>query len=279
MSIPLYLVDAFTAHPFAGNPAAICLLSAPRDAGWMQNVAAEMNLSETAFLVPADEGFDLRWFTPTVEVDLCGHATLASAHVLWETGRLPADADARFHTRSGLLTARRDGEWIELDFPAYPAELVSPPPDVLAGLGVEPVAVSLARDGHNHVVELASEAAVRALEPDFTRFRRLETGVIATARGDDPGVDFVSRYFASAFGIDEDPATGSTHCVLGPYWQKRLGKSELRARQISARGGELRVRVEGDRTAIAGQAVTVLGGELVDVPQTAPACPTPALGR
>lgn len=262
MPIPLFTIDAFTDRVFAGNPAAVCLLPEAADVAWMQDVAAEMNLSETAFLVAAGDGWNLRWFTPTVEVDLCGHATLASAHVLWATDRLATDEEARFHTRSGPLGARRDGDWIELNFPAYSASETTAPLDLLEGLGAEPVAVSVARDGHNHVVELSSEDAVRALRPDLARFRRLTTGVIATARGDEPDIDFVSRYFAPAFGVDEDPVTGSTHCVLGPYWSERLGKRELLARQVSRRGGLLRVRVDGDRTRIAGQAVTVLRGEL-----------------
>ena len=264
MSIPIYQVDAFADRSFAGNPAAVCLLTKPRDAAWMQDVAAEMNLSETAFPVPREDGYDLRWFTPEVEVDLCGHATLASAHVLWETGHLPVDRSARFHTRSGVLTARRDGDWIEVDFPAFPAEAVTPPVDLLEGLGAQSVSVSLARSGQNYVVEMQSEAAVLRLQPDFGRFRRLKMGVIATAPSDDPQVDFVSRYFGSAFGIDEDPVTGSAHCVLGPYWQERLGKSAFIAHQISRRGGVLRIRVEGERTFIAGQAVTVLRGELTE---------------
>ena len=264
MSIPIYQVDAFSNRCYGGNPAAVCLLSEPRDAAWMQDVAAEMNLSETAFLVRRNDGYDLRWFTPAVEVDLCGHATLASAHVLWETGALDPGVSARFHTRSGVLAATLEDDWIELDFPAFAAEPASAPADLIEGLGAEPVAVAVARDGHNHVVEMSSERVVRALEPDFRRFRRLDTGVIATARGEDPEVDFVSRYFAGAFGIDEDPVTGSAHCVLGPYWQQRLGKSEFLARQISRRGGLLRVRVEGERARIAGQAVTVLRGELTE---------------
>ncbi len=266
MLIPIYQVDAFTDRPYAGNPAAVCLLTEPPDDAWMQDVAAEMNLSETAFLVARGDGYDLRWFTPTVEVDLCGHATLASAHVLRETGQLAEDAEVRFHTRSGVLTARFNEGWIELDFPAFPAEIVTAPAELSESLGAEPVTVALARDGHNHLVELTSERTVRGLQPDFTRLRRMKTGIIATSRGDDAGIDFVSRYFAGAFGIDEDPVTGSTHCVLGPYWQGRLGKSEFLARQVSQRGGTLKVRVAGDRTLIAGQAVTVLRGQL-----TAPA--------
>lgn len=264
MTVPIYQVDAFTNRPYAGNPAAVCLLDDPGagDPGWMQHLAAEMNLSETAFLVPTDDGWDLRWFTPTVEVDLCGHATLASAHVLWEVGRAVIDETIRFRTRSGLLKAGRDGDWIELDFPAYRSEPVTPPADVIEGLGAEPVAVFLARNGHNHIVELASEKAVRSLKPDFERFRRLKTGVIATARSDDLRYDFVSRYFASAFGIDEDPVTGSAHCALGPYWQNRLGKDEFLAHQVSKRGGVVRVRLVGERAHLGGQAVTVLRGEL-----------------
>ncbi len=263
MTTLLYQVDAFTDRPFGGNPAAVCLLPGPRDASWMQSVAAEMNLSETAFLqARPEDGFDLRWFTPTVEVELCGHATLASAHILWEVGVLEETEAARFHTASGLLSARRDGDWIELDFPALPPRPCAAPPDLAEGLGI--TAGRTAETAHNYLVELESEQAVRALRPRFERFARLGRGVIATARSSDPRYDFVSRYFASAFGIDEDPATGSSHCCLGPYWKQRLGKSELAARQVSARGGVLRVRVEGARTFIAGQAVTVLTGELLE---------------
>ncbi len=265
MTIPLYQVDAFTDRPFGGNPAAVCLLPAPRDAGWMQSVAAEMNLSETAFLVRRRDGFDLRWFTPAVEVELCGHATLASAHVLWEAGLLPEDQPARFHTASGLLSARRAGGWIELDFPALPPKPCAAPPELIEALGVAPARV--AETGHNYLAELESEQAVRDLRPRFDRLARLRRGVIATAASSDPAFDFVSRYFASAFGIDEDPATGSSHCCLGPWWQQRLGKAEFMARQVSARGGVLRVRVAGARTLIAGQAITVLRGELAEPAQ------------
>lgn len=228
-----------------------------------------MNLSETAFVMPRENGYDLRWFTPTVEVDLCGHATLASAHILWETGRLGSDHAACFHTKSGVHGARRvsldDADWIELDFPSFSAEVATPPAELLEGLGTQPTSVSLATAGHNYVVELKSEAAVRRLLPDFDLFRQLKMGVIVTARGDDQHVDFVSRYFGSPYGIDEDPVTGSAHCALGPYWQARLGKSEFVAHQVSRRGGILRVRVAGERTRIAGQAVTVLRGELTEL--------------
>ncbi len=261
MSIPLYQVDAFTDRPFAGNPAAVCLGEAHHDAAWMQDVAAEMNLSETAFVVPRDDGFDIRWFTPATEVDLCGHATLAAAHVLWEQGRLSPDAEARFHTRvSGVLTARLVDGWIELNFPSYPPKQIPAPADLLEGLGVKPLWVG--RHGQNFLAEVDSAQTLRGLRPDYARFSVLDAGVIATSRSDDPRYDFVSRYFATAFGIDEDSVTGSAHCLLGPYWQGKLGKRELMAYQASKRGGILRVTVDGNRTLIAGQAVTVMRGTL-----------------
>jgi len=256
----LFQVDAFTAQPFAGNPAAVCLLDQAAGAWWMQACAAEMNLSETAFLHPRPAGaYDLRWFTPAVEVDLCGHATLASAHVLWETGALPAEAVARFHTRSGVLSAvRRDG-WIEMDFPAMPAEPVSAPPDLLEALGTDAVPVS--RNQLDYLVELASEAEVRALQPDLAKLARVPVrGVIVTARSAE--YDFVSRFFAPACGIAEDPVTGSAHCCLGPYWAARLGRTRLTAFQASRRGGVVRVALAGGRVLLAGQAVTVFRGEL-----------------
>ena len=261
MSTRIVQVDAFTDRPFGGNPAAVCLLSAAADAGWMQNVAREMNLSETAFLVPCTDGFQLRWFTPAVEVDLCGHATLASAHVLWEEGRLPAGSQARFHSRSGLLLADQRGEWIELDFPATLAQPSEAPADLLPSLGA--AAVSICRNKFDYLVEVASEAEVLGLAPNFSAMRTLGVrGVIVTARASRPGFDFVSRFFAPGAGVDEDPVTGSAHCSLGPYWASRLGKSEFLAYQASARGGVVRVRVSGDRVLLGGQAVTVLRGEL-----------------
>lgn len=255
-------VDAFTDRPFAGNPAAVCVLPAPRDETWMQQVAMEMNLSETAFLHPQDDGFRLRWFTPTVEVDLCGHATLASAHVLWEEGHLPPGAQARFYTRSGLLTAVQREAWIELDFPATMEKPVPAPPDLIESLGVKPLYVG--RNQFDYVLEVASEEELRALKPDFTRLRQIAVrGVIVTSRAATPGFDFVSRFFAPGSGIDEDPVTGSAHCCLGPYWRTRLGKDEFLAYQASARGGVVRVRVAGERVFLLGQAVTVLRGALV----------------
>lgn len=256
----IFQVDAFTARPFAGNPAAVCLLEQPAGASWMQACAAEMNLSETAFLHPRPDGaYDLRWFTPAVEVDLCGHATLASAHILWETGALAADSVARFHTRSGMLSAVRQDDWIEMDFPAKPAEPVSAPPGLLAALGAD--AVSVSRNQFDYLVEVATEHAVRALEPDFARLARVPVrGVIVTARGAE--YDFVSRFFAPASGVAEDPVTGSAHCCLGPYWAARLGRTRFTAFQASRRGGIVRVALAGERVLLAGQAVTVFRGEL-----------------
>ena len=262
MGIPIYTVDAFTGRPFAGNPAGVCLLPGPRDEAWMQAVAREMNLPETAFLLAQADGFGLRWFTPAAEVDLCGHATLASAHILFESGVLPPEAQARFHTRSGLLTAERRAGWIELDFPATPAEPVDAPPSLEPALGVAPTYVG--RSPFDDLVELASEDVVRGLDPDLALLKALGTrGVIVTSVAATAGFDFVSRFFAPGVGIPEDPVTGSAHCCLAPYWSGRLGKSEFVAYQASARGGVLRVRLAGERVRIAGQAVTVLCGEIV----------------
>jgi PhzF family phenazine biosynthesis protein len=259
---PITQVDAFASRAFAGNPAAVCVLPEPRDAAWMQNVAREMNLSETAFLVKRDDGFDLRWFTPAVEVDLCGHATLASAHVLWESGALDAAATARFHTRSGVLTAQKHGAWIEMVFPATPAVEAEPPAGFLEALGARPV--FFGRSRFDVLAELADEDQVRALAPDLARIGTLPVrGVIVTSRSSRPERDFVSRFFAPAAGVPEDPVTGSAHCCLTPYWAAKLGKRELVAHQISARGGELRLRLEGDRVVLGGQAVTVLRGDLM----------------
>jgi len=258
------VVDAFTAEPWGGNPAAVCVLERPADVGWMRAVAREMNLSETAFLVPRADGWDLRWFTPTVEVDLCGHATLASAHALWASGRLAADAVARFHTRSGVLTAARDGDWIRMDFPAITARPTAAVPGLADALGATPVAV--ATSAHSILAELADPAAVRALRPDFARLAALphEGGaVIVTAAADAPGADFVSRFFAPAKGIPEDPATGSAHCALGPWWAAKLGRTSLVGHQVSARGAVVRVVVRGERVDLLGQAVTVARGTLL----------------
>lgn len=263
MGVELFQVDAFTDRAFAGNPAAVCLLRKPREAAWMQAVAREMNLSETAFLHPASEGgFSLRWFTPAVEVALCGHATLASAHVLWETGRLAAGETARFHTLSGLLTAEQRDGGIELDFPAKPVEEVAPPSGLVEVFGAEPRFVG--KSHFDYLLELPSEEAVRAADPDLPRLRLLPVrGIIITAAAAAGPYDFVSRFFAPRSGVDEDPVTGSAHCTLGPYWAQRLGRTSLLAWQASQRGGAVRVRVEGERVRLGGQAVTVLRGELL----------------
>jgi PhzF family phenazine biosynthesis protein len=263
MTIPIFQVDAFTAEPFKGNPAGVCLIKAPAEAPWMQSVAAEMNLAETAFPLAEGDGFRLRWFTPAVEVKLCGHATLAAAHILWELGILAPGEEARFHTLSGLLTARRDGAEIELDFPSRP---VAPrPPDwaeaLVGALGVKPSFIGLSAE--DVLVEVADEATVRSLRPDFAAIKSLPArGVIVTSRSADARFDFVSRFFVPAVGIDEDPVTGSSHCVLTPYWSQKLGKASMTAYQASARGGILRVRLDGGRVRIAGHAVTVIKGEL-----------------
>ena len=255
-------VDAFTATPFAGNPAAVCVLPEPRDDRWMQDVAREMNLAETAFLTRQDDGFNLRWFTPVVEVDLCGHATLASAHVLWETGHLKPSEQARFHTRSGLLLAERKGAWIEMDFPAKAEKAASAPPGLLQALGVTEVYVG--KNQFDYLVEVESEEIVRGVQPDFSRLVTVEArGVIVTSRASSQGYDFVSRFFAPRVGVNEDPVTGSAHCCLAPYWCCKLGEDQLVGYQASPRGGVVRVRVGGDRVSLGGQAVTVLRGELV----------------
>ena len=255
-------VDAFTNKAFTGNPAAVCILSAPAEDAWMQNVALEMNLAETAFLYPQQGAYQLRWFTPKVEVDLCGHATLASAHVLWQDGHLAEGQIAQFDTRSGRLTATRDGDWIPLDFPAKPAAAPEVPADLFESLGVTPRAV--VRNAFDYLIEVENAQIVRALRPNYTRLSAVEMrGVIVTAPSDDPAYDFISRFFAPAAGVDEDPVTGSAHCALGPYWAARLGKTDLLGYQASARGGVIRVNVRGDRVLLGGQAVTVLRGELL----------------
>ena len=260
--VRIWTVDAFTHRRFAGNPAAVCWLEEEADGQWMQAVAAEMNLAETAFVRQLGDVHELRWFTPVVEVDLCGHATLASAHTLWEAGLAPREAPIRFATRSGVLTCTRRGEWIELDFPATPHAPAEAPEDLLEALGVKPAFVGRSR--FDYIVVLASESEVKAVRPDFPRLGRIETrGVIVTAPSDDREFDFVTRFFAPSVGIDEDPVCGSAHCCLTPYWAGRLGKRTLMAHQVSAREGVLRLRAEGERVVLGGKAVTVLRGELV----------------
>lgn len=263
MSTPIYQVDAFSREAFGGNPAAVCILESSRDAAWMQSVAEENNLAETAFVERREDGFGLRWFTPLVEVALCGHATLASAHVLWTEGDVPDDQPIRFHTLSGVLTATRRDFAIELDFPSQDASPADPAPGLLEALGIaSPVYVG--RNQFDYLVQVESATKLRDLAPDFARLRNIETrGVIVTAESDSTKFDFLSRFFAPAAGIDEDPVTGSAHCCLAPYWQERLGKSELTGFQASPRGGIVGVRVAGERTFLAGEACTVIKGELV----------------
>ncbi len=259
----LFQIDAFTDRPFTGNPAAVCLLDRQRDAAWMQAVAAEMNLSETAFVRRLADGFELRWFTPKFEVDLCGHATLASAHALWSTDAVAAGDHIHFHTKSGILSAAQVGDHIELDFPATPPEPCAPPDGLLTALPSEPQYVG--RTKFDALLLLADAAAVRTLRPDFRRLAKIPTrGVIVTAASDDPRYDFISRFFAPAAGVDEDPVTGSAHCALGPFWSQRLGKPRVVGYQASQRGGVVRVEPRGMRVTLAGQAVTVLRGSLTE---------------
>lgn len=260
MSVKVVQVDAFTSKPFAGNPAAVCVLPSAADETWMRHVASEMNLSETAFLHPEDGGYRLRWLTPAVEVDLCGHATLASAHVLWEDGHIARDAEARFHTRSGLLTCCRKGDWIEMNFPAKIAEPADAPAQLAEALGTELLFVG--RNAFDYLVLVADEQTLRAINPNHHLLRRLPVrGVIVTARGKD--YDFVSRFFAPGSGVDEDPVTGSAHSALAPFWSHRLSRTEMVGYQASARGGVVKVRMMGDRVALSGQAVTVMRGDLL----------------
>jgi PhzF family phenazine biosynthesis protein len=262
MGLRIVQVDAFTSTPFRGNPAAVCVLPGPVEANWMQAVAAEMNLSETAFLHREDGGFRLRWFTPTVEVDLCGHATLASAHVLWEDGHVARGERARFLSKSGPLTADEREGLIELDFPAGATSPAQAPADLVQGVGARFTFVGLTP--FDYLVELPSEEIVRELRPDMSALARIDTrGIIVTARATTAKYDFVSRFFGPRAGVPEDPVTGSAHCALGPYWQSRLGKDTFFAHQASPRGGDVRVTVLGDRVKLGGQAVTVLRGELV----------------
>ncbi|MEN6587924.1 MAG: PhzF family phenazine biosynthesis protein [Sulfuricella sp.] len=258
MPIPLYQVDAFTDRLFSGNPAAVCPLDAWPEDGWMQAVAAENNLSETAFLVGGSGRYGLRWFTPATEVDLCGHATLASAYVIFNFVEPELD-EVTFDTRSGELRVRRDGDWLRMDFPALPPTPCPCPEDLARGLGRQPKAV-LSADKYLAIFD--TEAEIRALEPDMEMLKRLDLmGVIASAPGSD--ADFVSRFFAPKAGVPEDPVTGSAHCVLMPYWAERLGKSSFLARQVSRRGGEIHCALKGDRVELAGQAVLFLRGEIM----------------
>jgi PhzF family phenazine biosynthesis protein len=262
VSQTLIQVDAFTDRAFGGNPAAVLVLAKEADPAWMQAVALEMNLSETAFVIPDRDGFRLRWFTPRVEVDLCGHATLAAAHVLWETGALAPGTPARFHTRSGLLTATRQGTWIELDFPAEFEEYCAAPLELTEALGVAMHYVG--KNRFDYLVEVENEQVLRSLEPNMAILESIPArGFILTSLAAASEYDFVSRFFAPGLGVREDPVTGSAHCCLGPFWSTRLGKDEMVGYQASQRGGVVRVTVQGDRVLLGGQAVTVLKGELL----------------
>ncbi len=259
---PIFQVDAFTDKAFAGNPAAVVLLEAQAETDWMQAVAREMNLSETAFAHPIDGGYHLQWFTPAVEVDLCGHATLATAHILWQTGSVPATERIRFNTRSGWLGADKKGDLIELDFPSAQVVEADISEEIIQAVGVVPDFVGIS--GDKWLFEVVDEKTVRGLTPDFAALRqRKGRALVVTAPSDAPGIDFVSRYFAPWIGIDEDPVTGSAHCMLGPYWSRKLRKNYLVGYQASARGGMVHVRVSADRTYVAGKAVTVFAGTLL----------------
>jgi PhzF family phenazine biosynthesis protein len=262
-SLPFFLVDAFTDRAFAGNPAVVCPLPAWRDASWLQVVAREMNQSETGFVVAREDGsFDLRWFTPKVEVDLCGHATLASAFALWQTGFATRGEPIRFSTRSGILTATPRGDEIELDFPLQPEQPAPAPAGLAEALGIEPVYVG--RNQFDYLAEIASADVLRRLDPDFARLAAVECrGTIVTARSDDPRYDFLSRFYAPAAGIPEDPVTGSAHCCLADFWGKRLGKTSLVGYQASPRGGIVRVTVRGSRVLLGGRAVLIARGQLL----------------
>lgn len=258
----LHLIDAFATGPFTGNPAGIVLLTHPGDERWMQQLAMELNQAETAFIVPRPDGFDLRWFTPVAEVDLCGHATLAAAHCLWDSGALAATSDARFHTRSGLLTARRDVEgWITIDLPAIFSTPVVAPPTLVMALGATPHTVL--RGDFDLLCVMDRAEVVRTLTPDLRMLAALDArGVLVTATGDEPGIDFVSRCFFPGLGVPEDPVTGSAHCALAPYWQGVLGRVALTGWQASRRGGMVRCVVAGERVQLTGRAVTTLRGTL-----------------
>lgn len=257
MKLPFYQVDAFTNRVFGGNPAGVCPLESWLDFDVMQAIAAENNLAETAFFIAGPDRFHLRWFTPTVEMDLCGHATLATAWVLFEKLGVRADLVA-FDTRSGVLTVTKAGQVLTMDFPSRAGTPTEAPAALLAGLKVKPAEVLKARD---YLVVLESEAAVRALQPDFAELIKLDcTGIIVTAAGQE--ADFVSRFFAPRMGVPEDPVTGSSHCTLIPYWARRLGKTRLVAQQVSQRGGELQCEDLGARVSIGGEARLYLEGSI-----------------
>jgi PhzF family phenazine biosynthesis protein len=261
MSTPIFQVDAFTDKLFAGNPAAVVVLDEQQESDWMQAIAREMNLSETAFVHPQQGGFHLQWFTPQVEVDLCGHATLATAHILWQTGLVQDGEMIRFFTRSGWLSASHKDSLIEMDFPSAPLVPADISEEIINAVGARPDFTGIS--GEKWLFEYSDERVIRSLKPDFTALKQRKGRALAvTAPSNTPGIDFVSRYFAPWIGIDEDPVTGSAHCILGPYWSRKLGKNYMTAYQASSRGGIVHVRLSGDRTYVGGRAVTVFAGEL-----------------
>ncbi len=263
MNIQIFHVDSFTVKPFAGNPAAVCVLDRPREDAWLQAVAAEMNLSETAFLLPKGNGYNLRWFTPTTEVDLCGHGTLASAHILYEFGFFEQDETIEFFTRSGKLKSSFDNGFIELDMPRHDPQKIETPTSLIEALGVQPLG-SAVYNQETILAEFENEEMIRNFTPDFKQIAALDfPEIVITARSSNPKYDIVTRFFAPKLGINEDPVTGSVHCMLGPYWAEKLGKNKLLSYQASPRGGEIRVRLTKDRAFVGGKAITVLRGELV----------------
>ena len=262
MNDALFIVDAFTDKPFSGNPAGVCLLSEPREAEWMQQVAFEMNLSETAFIVKQDDGFQLRWFTPKIEVDICGHATLAGAHLLWETEILNSEETARFHTRSGVLTAIKQGEFIKMGFPAMYSRPEEFSPELLNAFKINPYYVG--KFDEKLLIQVENEQIVRNLEPDFAKLKQLdERAVVVTAESDSEDYDFISRYFAPWVGVNEDPVTGSSHCCLATFWARQLEKKDLKGYQASPRGGFITMKLDGEKVILGGQAVTVFKGNLL----------------
>lgn len=259
--IKIYQVDSFTNEIFKGNPAGVCIINKMPSEEWMLYVAAEMNLSETAFVVKQEDHFDLKWFTPTIEIDLCGHATLAAAHILWSEGYFEAHKEIYFHTKSGVLKVMKKGDWLQMDFPKLEYHLSEAPKELIEGLNVVPLFVGKSKD--NYLIEIDSEEIIKNLKPDFGKLALLDMhAVIVTSKASVP-YDFVSRFFAPGIGINEDPVTGSAHCTLANYWRDVLGKNRFMAFQYSARGGELQLEINGERVMIMGQAVTVLRGELL----------------
>jgi PhzF family phenazine biosynthesis protein len=267
MALRIFQVDAFANKPFSGNPATVCLLSVPQDTSWLQDVAREMNQAATAFVLrrEGEDAFDLRWFSPIVELELCGHGTLSSAYVLWNAGHLKADEPARFHTLAGLLIAERKGEWIELKFPTLTQEAVDSanvPADLLPALGVS--ATYIGKSQLDYLVEVESEDILRAINPDFARLSNVDArGIIVTSRASTREYDFVSRFFAPRRGMNEDFVTGSAHCCLAPYWSPKLDQTELVGYQASSRGGIIRTRLAQDHVYLSGQAIMVSRGDLL----------------